>query len=449
MNLRAAWAAFRGVQVKTSATAPYVMLQFGGNTTSGIWTKRNFAQYSEDAYKRNVVAYKAINTVARGAAFIPLVVKIGDRDAPDTHPLVKLLKKPNPWQGGASWMEAVVAYYMLSGNSYIEGVGPDGAPPLELYALRPDRMRVLPGKLGVSGYLYEVNGQKKTWDADPITGLSQILHMKTFNPLDDFYGMSPVEAAAYAVDQHNMAGEWNQALLQNAARPSGALVYASPNGGQLSEKQFERLKEELNSSYSGSRNSGRPMILEGGLDWKQMSMTPAEMDWINGKHVSAREIALAFGVPPQVLGIPGDATYSNYQEARQSLYEDTIIPVLDSLLDGFNCWAGPSFGDAHVEMRVDDIPAMAPKREKRWTMVQNATWMTVNEKREATGFEPVEGPEGDEVMIAAGLIPLKGSMDKPEVDETLPELDADGNPIPPEEEGAEEEPVKPKKPIKE
>lgn len=428
-RIMAALNALRGIQVKTSATMPYVMLQYGGGQTSGIWTKRNFAQYSEDAYKRNVVAYKAINTVARGAAYVPLVVKIGERDAGPDHPLMKLLRKPNPWQGGASWMEAVIAYYMLSGNTYIEGVGPDGAPPLELYSLRPDRMRVIPGKLGVEGYLYEVNGAKKTWVSDPIDGTSAILHLKTFNPLDDFYGMSPVEAAAYSVDQHNMAGAWNQSLLQNSCRPSGALVYASANGGQLSDKQFERLKEELNGSYAGDRNSGRPMILEGGLDWKQMSMTPAEMDWINGKNVSSREIALAFGVPAQMLGIPGDATYSNYQEARQSLYEDTIVPILDNVLDGINGWIGPMFGDqVRIEMRVDDIPAMAPKREKRWTMVQNATWMTINEKREATGLEPLDAKEADELMVPAGLVPLVGSMDPPEVDETLPEVDDEGKP---------------------
>jgi HK97 family phage portal protein len=305
-----------GSQVKISATAPYIMLQFTGQS-EGVATRRNFAQYAEEAYRKNVVAYRAISVVARGAAFIPLKVKIGERDAQPTHPLVRLLRRPNPWQGGASFIESVVAYYLLSGNTYIEGVGPDNAPPRELYSLRPDRMRVIPGAVGVAGYLYEVNGQKKRWAADPVTGLSPILHLKSFNPLDDIYGMSAVEAAAYSVDQHNEAGKWNQSLLQNSARPSGAMVYSGTSS--MTDKQFERMKQEINEKMSGGSNAGRPIILEGGLDWKQMSLTPAEMDWINGKHVSAREIALAFGVAPQLLGIPGDSTYSNYQEARQSL----------------------------------------------------------------------------------------------------------------------------------
>lgn len=414
--------AARNLLHKISGALPIVIMQFR-NQKSGVYTKRNFAQYSDDAYKRNVVAYKAINCVAKAVANVPLRVKLGEERYAETgHPLVDLLHRPNPWMSGKMLIENLIAYYLLTGNSYLEGVSDNSGSnfPRELYVHRPDRMRVVIGTIGIEQYVYEVNGQKKYWDCDPIDGTSPILHIKTFNPLDDWYGMSPVEAAAYAIDQHNMAGEWNQALLQNSARPSGAMVYKSENGAVLTDKQVERIKQDLNAAYAGGRNSGRPMLLEGGLSWQQMSMTPAEMDWINGKNVSAREIALAFGIAPQILGIPGDNTYSNYQEARLSLYEDTVIPMLESVLDCMNHWLAPMLGNGvAIVPCYDDVPALAPKREKRWGMVAGADWLTINEKRKATGFEPLEDGEADELFIASGLIPLAGSTELPDPDEAV------------------------------
>lgn len=434
------------LETKVSAAAPLIWLMYQGQTR-GVWTKRNYAQYSDDAYKRCVVAYKCINMISRGAAKIPWVAKKGaDRhgkggtELPPEHPLNKLLCKPNPLQSEAWFRESVVAYLLLSGNTYIEGVGPfaEDSPPLELWSHRPDRMKVVPGPRGPAGYTYEVNGQLKEWEFDPIDGKGPILHMKFWNPLDDWYGMSPVEAAAYSVDGHNMAGEWNQGLLQNGCRPSGAMVYkpgesSPPN---LSEKQKADLKEQLNSASAGTRNAGRPLILDGGLEWMQMSMTPAEMDWIGGKNNSAREICMAFDVPPMMLGIPGDNTYANYKEARQALYQDTIIPVNDSILDGLNGWLAPLFGDdVKIYQDIENLPALAEVRKDRWTMVSTANWMTTNEKRAAVGMDELPGDEANEVLIPSTLVPLTGILDPPT--EALgpdglpldPGVDENGDPI--------------------
>src|SRR5690606_38481596 len=129
-----------------------------------------------------------------------------------------------------------------------------------------------------------------------------------------------------ALDLHNAAGAWNKALLDNSARPSGALVYAPKDGGNLSEEQFDRLKTELEEGYTGAGGAGKPLLLEGGLDWKAMGLSPKDMDFIEAKHVASREIALAFGVPSMLLGIPGDNTYANYAEANRAFYRLTILP---------------------------------------------------------------------------------------------------------------------------
>jgi len=191
---------------------------------------------------------------------------------------------------------------MIGGNAFIQAVGPKNASPAELHLLRPDRMAVIAGKGGVpEGYRYKTGDQCIDFPVDRISGMSRILHLKYFHPLNDWYGLSPVEAAAYSIDQHNQSGAWNQSLMQNGARPSGALVVrVDSNGGNgtLSEDQYNRVKQQINDQFSGPVNAGRQLLLEGGLDWKEMSLTPKDMDFVEAKNSSARDIALAFGVPP-------------------------------------------------------------------------------------------------------------------------------------------------------
>jgi HK97 family phage portal protein len=144
--------------------------------------------------------------------------------------------------------------------------------------------------------------------------------------------------------------------------------------------------------YSGARNAGRPMLLDGGLSWQEMSLSPKDMDFLNSRNAASRDVALAFGVPPQLLGIPGDNTYSNYQEARLALWEDTVVPLLRHLRDELNGWLAPMFGDdLRVDIDLDDVPALALRREKVWQRLQSADFLTVNEKRRSAGFGPLPG----------------------------------------------------------
>jgi HK97 family phage portal protein len=263
-------------------------------------------------------------------------------------------------------------------------------------------MKVIPSPTGVpAGYIYTVGGRSKRWDVDQATLDCDVRHVKLFNPLDDWYGMSPIEAGAYSIDQHNEAMAWMQALLQNSARPSGALVVS--NGNTLSDDNFQRLKAQIEEQYSGSGNAGRPMLLEGGLDWKAMGLSPTDMGIIESKYSSARDVALALGVPPQLLGIPGDNTYSNYAEARLAFWEDTALPMLDYIIQDWNAWLAAPYG---VEIRadVDSIPAIADKRSKLWDMANTSTDLTINERRAMKGYEPIVG--GDVLLVSPMNVPL-------------------------------------------
>jgi HK97 family phage portal protein len=215
-----------------------------------------------------------------------------------------------------------------------------------------------------------------------------ILHLALFHPTDDHYGFSPLEAAACALDVHNAAAAWNKSLLDNAARPSGALVYSAA-GGNLSEEQFSRLKAELEGNYQGTANAGRPLLLEGGLDWKSLSLSPRDMDFVQAKHAAARDIALAFGVPPMLLGIPGDNTYSNYQEANRALYRETVLPLARKIFDSLAAWLAPAFGEKlRLVPDLDQVIALASERDSLWSRVGSAVFLSDDEKREAVGYGP-------------------------------------------------------------
>lgn len=389
---------FNNIQKKYSAQGS---VNFKNNTyfyESNVphWSSRDYIKFAEEAYIKNVIAHRAINMIAQAVASVPWALYRGkNRQKLDNHPLLKLLIRPNPNYAGAEFFENIYAYKLISGNAFVCAAGKDNSAPKELYILRPDRVNIVSDDFGsVVGYVYKFDNFEKFYSCNKITGQSKVLHIKNFHPLDDFRGLSSVEAAAFSIDQHNQAAAWNKSLLENAARPSGALILKN-NGtydASLTEEQYLRIKEQMEEVFMGSKNSGRPILIEGGLEWKEMSLSPKDMDFIEAKNSSARDIALSFGVPPQLLGIPGDNTYSNMQEARLALWEETIIPLLDHLTDSLNHWLVPMFGaDLHLAYDVNEISGLATRREKVWARIENASFLTVNEKRQMIGLSPLNG----------------------------------------------------------
>jgi len=364
---------------ETRAAAP--LLAWAG-LPGPVWTPRDYAALAREGYARNAIVYRCVRMVAEAAASLPLIAS-----APN-HPLASLLALANPDQTGIELLEAFYGHLQVSGNAYLEVVSLHGEPR-ELYALRPDRVRVLPGPQGwPMGWEHTVDGHTTAMLRDAATGQSPILHLKLFSPIDDHYGLSPLEAAACAIDIHNAGGAWNKALIDNAARPSGALVYRGREGAErLSDDQFARLKADLAATYAGPGNAGRPMLLEGGLEWMPMSLSPAEMDFIGARNAAAREIALAFGVPPMLLGIPGDNTYANYREANLAFWRQTVLPLVSKTAAALTEWLGARWREP-VTLRpdLDACPALTPERDALWARLQTATFLSDDEKRAILGM---------------------------------------------------------------
>jgi len=385
-----AWNFFRRVdeavpERKASAAGRVVAWGAAGRVA---WSPRDTVSLTRTGFSGNPVGFRAVKLIAEAAAALPLVCQDRERRY-EAHPVVELMRRPNPGQGRAELFEALYGQLLLSGNGYLEAVGPGGLPR-ELHVLRSDRMAVVPGADGWPvAYDYAVGGRKHRFDmtgpADPVC------HIRSFHPQDDHYGLSPLQAAAVAIDVHNSASAWSKALLDNAARPSGAIVYKGAEGqGSLSADQYDRLVSEMEAHHQGARNAGRPMLLEGGLDWKPMGFSPSDMEFQKTKEAAAREIAVAFGVPPMLLGIPGDATYANYQEANRAFYRLTVLPLATRVAAAVGHWLSAHLGE-QMELRpdLDQVPALAAERDQQWKRVGEAEFLTQAEKRAILGLPPL------------------------------------------------------------
>ncbi|MEP3441578.1 MAG: phage portal protein [Sulfitobacter sp.] len=377
------------VEAKASATGRVVGVQTSGRVA---WSPRDTVSLTRTGFANNPVGFRSVKLIAEAAAALPLVCQDMVQRF-DTHPVLALMARPNGAQGRAELLEALYAQLLLSGDGYVEAVGGDMGLPLELHVLRSDRMSVVPGADGWPvAYEYTVSGRKHRFEA---TQGTPICHVRNFHPQDDHYGFSPMQAAATAVDVHNSASRWSKALLDNAARPSGAIIYKGAEGqGAMSNDQYDRLVSEMESHHQGARNAGRPMLLEGGLDWKPMGFSPSDMEFQKTKEAAAREIALAFGVPPMLLGIAGDATYANYQEAHRAFYRLTVLPLATRVTAALAHWLSGFTGEA-VELKpdLDQVPALSAERDAQWARVAGADFLTEGEKRALLGLPAVTGGE--------------------------------------------------------
>lgn len=377
-----------------------------------------YVELSKEGYQKNVVAFRCINLIASAIARLPLCLYERSSNGPKEiveHPVLKLLRHPSPMSTCSELLHAFVAYRMIKGDAFLEIARANDGTPVYLYAHRPDRFAVVPGENGMpSSYRLIVNGRERDFPVSVI-GKSDVVHWKRFNPLSDWYGMSPLEAASYEIDQINEANDWNYSLLRNSAQPSGVLQMtpSQHSNGVMTATQRGELQRMLQEHFSGAKNNGRPLVLEGGLEWKSAAWTHKEMDFLENKKVSKVDVALVFGVPSQLIGIQDSQTFANYEQANLSFYTDTVLPEADSLCDLLNHRLLPLFGESerlYFEIDRDRVDALSPLRDKLWERAKSP-FLTPNEAREMLGYGRYEPKEttlaADRLYVPASMTPIE------------------------------------------
>lgn len=368
-----------------------------------VWTPRDYKALADEGYVRNAIGYRCAKMISEAAAAVPMVL-MKKKAKVEEHDLLQLLANPAPNIGGRQLLVAFYAYDLLEGNAYLEGVSPfANRPPKELWSLRPDRMKVVPGASALpAAYTYDVNGQTTRWEVDQVTGRSPILHYKEFHPLNDWYGLSSVEPAAYGIDQHNESSKHNKALLQNGARPSGALIFkpVMVNGEAQSAPQtiIDQASLRLEERHGGSLNAGKPMVLGGNIDWQEMGLSPRDMDFKEMRSDAARDICAGFGVPHELV-VPGSSTFNNRAMARLELYEDTVIPLAEKAIGALNAWLTIRYGDdLRLVADLNAVSALEPRREtKRKGAIEGwkAGLLRRDEARTRMGEDKIGGEDGE------------------------------------------------------
>jgi HK97 family phage portal protein len=363
-------------------SGPLVALELSRRSS---FTAQSYSSLSRQGYRRNPIVYRCVRLIAESAASVPLIFE-GDA-APRARALLTSASPHCP-QGEAR--QSFFGQLQIAGSAYLEATLVDDQP-VAIRNVRPDSVEVAKNARGqaMGWTVQEGEGRARLLRVDPVTHRSPMLAMHLFDPLEPDTGHGPLEACAQSVDIHNEGARWTKSLLDNSARPSGALIYKGPSGGErLTDNQFERLKDELETQHSGARQAGRPLLLEGGLDWKSMSMSPADMDFIQARREAAREIAFAFGVPPMLLGIPGDNTYSNYREANHAFWRDTVLPLVTRFACAAQGWLGAWMDDElNIRPDADSIVALNSERDALWKRVGEAEFLTDSERRAILGLE--------------------------------------------------------------
>lgn len=390
-----------------------VSVLFQNGKGAGLFGKLKYTEAVESGYKSLVWVYRCVKKRGENLGSVPWKVRqrLSDgtyRPLPG-HPLEALMNRPNPYTDRKEFFEGWSTYLDLSGNCYIEVVFA-GGKPVQLYTLRPDWMTPIPNAETLVDHYDLKLPNRKPIPMDP----REVMHFKYIDPLNELIGLSPLEAASRTVQSDNAIVNWNRAILDNNAVPGGILTVPAQT---LLNEDRKILQEEIEAEF-GAANRGRPMILWGGMDWKQLGLTQRQLDFLEQRRLNKYEVCAIYGVPPQIIGANEDPTYSNWKIARLSWWEDSLIPTLDWAATRFNQRLSPYFGpDIELYYDISDVPAM---RDSFMMKVDTAeklhkmSWpINAINDRLNLGFDHVSW--GDSAWMPASMVPVgeTGSLSNP------------------------------------
>jgi len=294
----------------------------------------NYEDYAI-AYSQVVWVYACVSTISTAIAGTPL--KVYRQTAKSIEEisdcrLARLLSAANPHISSYDLWEATASYLELSGNCYWEIERDDEGAPISIYPMRPDHVKVVPDREEfVRGYIYEVNGRSVSLGAD------EVIHFKYFNPASEYYGLGPIAAIrnSIIVDQYSVA--YNKAFFKNGAHPGGVLETES----SLGEEAFNRLRKQWEEGHKGASRAHRVAVLEDGLKYKPVGLSPRDMEFLKQRKFCREEICAAFKVPPALVGVFEYANYANAEHQNRAFWQKTIIPKLRKLEEKLNATLVP------------------------------------------------------------------------------------------------------------
>lgn len=389
----------------------------------------NFDAVIREAWRGSALVYACVHRVASSAAQVSLKVYVDGAPAPSDHPLARLIASPNPYMGEYDLWYTVIAYQKLAGLAAFEKVRNRAGQVVELWPLRPDYLQVDLGSDGrPQAYIYRPPAvpESQAVRLEP----RDVLTFALFDPEHPFKTWSPVLVAAKILDADADITDLIKTFFQEGGMPAGILKSKQ----RLTEEQVERIRQRWRERYGGWRQWSVPAVLDADAEYQRVQNTFEEMQFGDIDARIESRVCAVLGVPPILVGAKvglDRSTYANYEQARKSWWQDTLVPLYMSLQDNIQNQVAAEFGpNVRVEWDFSRVPALQEDeslRWNRWLDAVKAGVVSVNEFRQALGLPPVEG--GDAFLrslqqIEVSAVPeTKAVAPDPEIQKRLRSLE--------------------------
>ena len=390
---RAAGFAKRNIGINTPGWLEVFAFGGGPGTASGVVVNEHNAL--------NVsVVYECVRVISDTIASLPLFLyerTASGKDRAIDHPLYEVLHvSPNPQMTPFEFKQTMQGHLCLWGNAFAQIIRNGAGQIVEVWPLRPDRMRLQEFNDRLFYYYTFANGSEQQ--------LREVLHLRGLSS-DGLVGYSPITLQREKLGLAKASEEYRARFFSNDARPGGVLTHP----GQLSDAAYNRLRRDWEEKQGGA-NRRRPAILEENMKWQDVGIPPDDMQFVEGEEFSKADIAAIFRVPSYKIGLlkPGTVSYASVEQQAIDFVVDCIRPWLV-------CWeerATLSFLTRaerrafFCEFLVEELlRGDSTQRAAFYQALSNIGAITINEIRARENMNGI-GPDGDRHYVPLNMVPV-------------------------------------------
>jgi len=422
------------IETKSYSGDGFILYNFNGKTF--LFDNGNSSRNLLSLYTKVAPLNTALKKIATLSGKVKPYLKKGEEFISQNE-FIKLLLNPYFGYDWVKFVKEFLIHSIITDNFYlkIESTG-EKSKPLGIKPIRPDNVSIvsyseidgLPLSFQIQDAMATEN-YSRTGLGNPRyfnrSKTNELIFMSGINTLNnDYYGTDGINSIYLQCLKYCETISHNLSVLKNGARPTGALVLKAKDGcsANLSDEQFEKLKKQLDKEYSGTANTGKPLLLEGGLEFQPMNLTNKDMDFLEGVKFDAKSIFINLGIPLALVG-EGSTTYNSYPESRLSLYQDYILPKMEQFFD----FLYNNIGVSRFNLKFEDLIY----RESEITSLKNDTimrgiaiidkakeYLTQDEIRALIGFDKAVKSTNTEKEEFVKLM-RKGGYTSSEVKEAL------------------------------
>jgi len=326
----------------------------------------------------------AIRLLAESVSSLPISVYSkqanGDKLEDNKSPIYNLIKfKPNYYQNKITFFEYIMLCICTNGNAYAKIERNNSGTPTQLLCIDPDNVTIV---IKDNELFYQV-------DNEGVLDSSDILHFKTITD-DGVNGISPIDQCAKALNWSLSLEEFGATFFSNGAKPSSILQ----TDRALSDTALQRLKTSFNNNYGKLKNSNSTIVLEEGLTFKPISISPEQAQFLSSRQFSIEEVARIFNVPPHMLKDLSKSSFNNIEMQSQEFVTYTLMPYITRIEEEMNLklFRTNELGKTFVEYNVNGLLRgdVKSRTEAYKTAITNG-YMSINEVRQKENMNSIEG----------------------------------------------------------